>query len=58
MYVYGYVPSAKVSSDHTSVKTRKLEVILTVDHQGLMTTMATGVMLVKYIARKACSCVL
>ena len=45
-YVYGYVPSTKVSSDHTSVKTRNPELILTMDHQGLMTPMATSVMLV------------
>ncbi len=49
-YVYGYVPSAEVPIDHASEKRRKPEVILTVDHQGQMTPMAMGVMLVKDIA--------
>ncbi len=57
-YVHGYVPFSKVSSDHTSEKLHKPEVTLAVDHQGLITPMATGVMLVKEIAGKVCSCVL
>ncbi len=54
-YVYGYVPSAKVPMDHTTEKRREPKVILTADHQGQMTPMAMGVMLVKDIAGKACS---
>ncbi len=42
MYVYGYVTSAEVPFDHASEKRRKLEVILTVDHQGQMTPIVTG----------------
>ena len=57
-YVYGYVTSAEIPIDHASEKWRKPKVILTVDHQGQMTPMATGVMLVKDIAGKACSRVL
>ncbi len=41
-----------------SEKTRKPEVTLNVDHQGLMTYTATGVMLVKDIFGKACPRVL
>ncbi len=56
--MYGYVPSSEVSGDHTNEKCREPKVILMVDHQGQMTPMDTGVMLVKDIAGKACSHVL
>ncbi len=57
-YVYGYVPFAKVSNEHDRGKTCKPGVVLTVDQQGCMKPMATGVMLVKDIAGKAFSRVL
>ncbi len=53
MYVYGYVPSTEVPVDHASDKRREPKVILTVDYQGQMTPMATGVTLVKDIAGRA-----
>ncbi len=53
-----YPPLRYVSGDHANEKRRKPEVILTVDHQGQMTPMATGVMLVKDIAGNTCSRVL
>ena len=58
MYVYDYVPSAEVSKEHDRGKTCKSGVGLMVDQQGCMTPTATGVMLVKDIAGKACSRVL
>ncbi len=57
-YVYGCAPSTKVPNKHDGGKTCKPGLILTVDHQGCMTPMATGVMLVKDVSGKACSRVL
>ncbi len=57
-YVYGHAPSVEVPNKHDGGKTCEPGLVLTVDHQGCMTPMATGVMLVKDIAGKACSRVL
>jgi hypothetical protein len=57
-YVYGYAPSAEVSNECDGGKTCEPGLVLTVNHQGCMTPMATGVMLVKDVSGKACSRVL
>ncbi len=57
-YVYGYAPSAEVPRKCNRGKTCEPGLVLTVDHQGCMTPMATGIMLVKDVAGKAFSRVL